>query len=267
VKSFSQSKFLQLPAERQARVVLDGLYQVDHDWPDKPLRHAGLQQVKTYWQWMTRSEQTDWALRRLQALSDLLHTDLTRRQLLDLTVPLERVLDLALKDDQVVPVREGDLASARETHPIFFILDHLRSSFNVGSLFRTAECLGVEHIYLVGYTPTPHEAGVSKTAMGTSDWVSWSTHDHLSEVFQLLKDKGVPVVALETAEMGESLFQWQAPAKMAWLVGNERFGLQQKALQAVDHVVAIPLCGQKNSLNVGTALSMATYEVLRQWKQ
>ncbi len=267
MKSYSKNKFEELTLERQCRILLDSIYYIENHWDNSQEKDKALEQFARYFQWMNFYESENSLLKRLSSYHQQVNHEIGLRQLLDLAVPLERFLDLSIKDAALVPVREGDRSRcSQQKAPLYFVLDHLRSAFNVGSLFRTAECLGVSHIYLVGYTPTPEDRGVQKTAMGTEQSVSWSSHWHLDEVLQALKEKDVPLVALETAKNAQSLLEWSAPPSVALLVGNERFGLSQKSLKTVEQIVEVPLSGLKNSLNVTNALAIASFEVLRQWK-
>ncbi len=267
MKSFSQSKFTSLSRERQVQILLDTIYKTEEAWGDGSERQRLIILLAEYFGWLELEEIEEPLLNRVSVFSESLNSEISLRTLLDLAVPFERFLDRSVKDPQMIQVRVGDQVSKpSDPLPLFFVLDHLRSSFNVGSLFRTAECMGVGHIYLVGYTPTPQDLGVQKTAMGTEKAVSWSTHHHLQEVIDQLSKKQVPLVALETAESAQSLLGWTAPSSVALLVGNERFGLSQKSLQMVDQIIEIPLMGQKNSLNVANALSVTTFEIVRQWK-
>lgn len=266
MKKYSQAKFSQLSVERQARVLLEIIYHVEKVWQNASERDECIQLINNYLQWFLLNASNP-LVTRLQHLQFRIDQDVSLRELMNISVPLERFLDLSIRDENIIDVKQGDMQSSpRLSHPLFFVLDHLRSAFNVGSLFRTADCLGVQHIYLVGYTPTPEDRGVLKTAMGAESSVSWSSHMHLQEVKDILDQKNVPLVAMETVKSAQSLIDFRAPEKMAWLVGNERFGLSQKALNMADLSVAIPMFGKKNSLNVANSLSIASFEVVRQWQ-
>ncbi len=268
MKTYPKNKFLELAIERRVQILLDLIYKAEACWEEPAERTSLLDQFGQYFKWMNFFECDSGLLRRVATYEPQMASDIELRKLLDIAVPFERYLELSVKDDQLVPIREGDRHNKpRQEMPLYFILDHLRSAFNVGSLFRTAECLGVSHIYLVGYTPSPEDAGVQKTAMGTETIVGWSSHNHIEEVYQKLKDQNISIVALETSLAATTLDAWQAPDRVAFVVGNERFGLNQKSLQPVDEVVEIPVFGKKNSLNVANALAIASFEVVRQWKK
>lgn len=263
---YSQVKFTGLSLKRKTQVVLDLIHKLEQSWESPREKDLSLKLLRDYFQWFDLHGQSDPLLKRLAPFEFQINETLSLRTLLDLAVPLERFLSLSIKDEHIIPVEEGDkLESLRKTFPLFYVLDHLRSAFNVGSLFRSAECLGVQHIYLLGYTPTPSEHHVQKTSMGTWSSVSWSHHNHLQEVVEKLKQQNIPLVALETAKNAVPLNQFTAPSQLALLVGNERFGLSQKSLEFVDSCLSIPMMGNKNSLNVANSLSIASFEVIRQW--
>ncbi len=268
MKTYPKNKFLQLTTERRVQILLDLIYKAEACWEDFSERSNLLGLFSQYFKWMNFFECDSALLRRVATYQSQIASDIELRKLLDIAVPFERYLELSVKDDQLVPVREGDRHNKPRTEmPLYFVLDHLRSAFNVGSLFRTAECLGVSHIFLVGYTPTPDDSGVQKTAMGTDKIVAWSSHNHIEEVFKKLKEENISIVALETSMQAKRLDDWRAPERLAFVVGNERFGLNQKSLQPVDEIVEIPVFGRKNSLNVANALAIASFEVVRQWRK
>jgi len=267
MKIYDQDIFKTLPTKRQAQVLLDCLNHIDASWFDEYRRHSLLQNLDNYLNWIHWSE-TPRGLRPLQNLKERVLSDLTQRQLLDLIVPLERFLELSIKDDQIIPVRTQDQerGAERKTLPIFLVLDHLRSGFNVGSLYRSADCLGVSHIYLVGYTPTPSDKQVQKTALGAETWIPSSQHNSVDEVFNDLRKRNIQILALETCEQAQTLESFQVSGPTALVVGNERFGLSQKTLELVDQCVYLPMQGLKNSMNVANLLSVVTYEVARQMR-
>lgn len=173
-------------------------------------------------------------------------------------IAFERVAGRTLDDSHIL-VSEDDAESVSRTHSksISLIADNIRSAFNVGALFRTAECFGVEKIFLSGYTPTPETEAVARTEMGTAKMVEWQKSNRLSDAIQDLKTRGYKIIALETAPEAQSVDEFHWPDKVALVVGNERFGLDPAQLKLADHIVQIPLYGRKNSLNVGIAAALA----------
>ncbi|WP_374032774.1 RNA methyltransferase [Bdellovibrio bacteriovorus] len=190
---------------------------------------------------------------------------MTLKHFVSYAVPFERLLHKNLQDDEFLVV-ENDREQAESKLPLVFVLDNIRSAFNVGSIFRTAECLGAEKIYLCGYTPLPTQWKVEKTAMGTQEYLSWEEAPKLLECLEELKDEGYRIVALETAASASDLFEKFESEPTAFVLGNERFGLDPEVLKIIDEVRIIPLRGRKNSLNVGVTAAVAGFEWMRQWR-
>lgn len=141
---------------------------------------------------------------------------------------------------------------------INLLLDNLRSSFNVGSLFRSGEAFSVEHIYLCGYTATPENSKTAKSALGSDQWTYWSHHEDTLEVLDQLKKQGSYIIAMETVSGSENLEQWLPDysilknyRNIVVVLGNERYGLSTPSLKRADKILKINLTGRKNSLNVG----------------
>ena len=204
------------------------------------------------------------ALQKCATLAERIQNP-TAKQLTHLLVPLERLLDRSLRDDQMlISVQDRQAPTESTTHRMIFVLDHLRSGFNVGSIFRLADCLRAHAIYLCGYTATPDQSSVQATSLGASESVRWQHVATLQDALIELRNKNYKLVALETAERATSLYATPLPSSIAWIVGNERFGLDHATLNFCDEVRYIPTLGSKNSLNVANTLSIAGYEWLRQ---
>jgi tRNA G18 (ribose-2'-O)-methylase SpoU len=156
---------------------------------------------------------------------------------------------------------------------IVLIAHNVRSSHNVGSLLRTAEGLGLRHVYMTGYTPypaidndsrLPHLARkitgqINKTALGSEQLVKWSHAESIEDLINDLKDEKYFVYALEQAEESISLLKFLPPKKVAILVGNEVRGLGDDILKLCGGILEIPMLGEKESFNVAQAAAMALY--------
>jgi len=155
--------------------------------------------------------------------------------------------------------------AALPKHPVTVVLDNLRSAYNVGSVFRTADAARIEKIITCGVTAHPPHKKLEKTAVGTEKFVR---HEHFKTTalaVASMKAKGVPVVALETAENVRTYHEYCYPRPLCLVVGNEALGVSGDVLAIVNDVVQIPLFGFKNSLNVVCALNIVLFEALRQW--
>ena len=203
---------------------------------------------------------------RLAEIQKHLEPGMSLKHFSAFAVPFERLLKKNLQDDDFLIVENDRATPAAEKLPLVFVLDNIRSAFNVGSIFRTAECLGAEKIYLCGYTPLPDQLKVEKTAMGTQVLLPWQEVPKIQTCLDDLRAQGYHLVALETAATALDLYSDFLAGPTALILGNERFGLDAELVQAVHEVRQIPLRGQKNSLNVGVTAAVAGFEWMRQWR-
>jgi tRNA G18 (ribose-2'-O)-methylase SpoU len=154
----------------------------------------------------------------------------------------------------------------------YLILHNIRSAYNVGAIFRTADGVGVDHIYLTGYTPLPPdgtqlyttkpERMIIKTALGAIDYVSWSGHKNIEDVVGKLHKNNTQIVALEQGKNSVDYKQFIANKSIALILGNEPVGIDEQTLELCDTMIDIPMRGQKNSLNVSVAAGIAMYELI-----
>lgn len=161
---------------------------------------------------------------------------------------------------------------ARSKHIRLIALD-IRSSENVGSFFRTCDALGIEHLYLVGYTPAPldvfnrPDSKIAKTALGAEKSVPSSHHKTIGPLIKKLKKEGFTVLALEQDPLSIDYRKdlGNKASNIALIVGNEVTGIPKNILKTVDHIVEIPMRGSKESLNVSVAAGIALSELTRLW--
>ncbi len=171
------------------------------------------------------------------------------------------------KDSQMaIPTREGkntiDWEIRQKAKQITVICDNLRSVFNVGSLFRTSECLGIGKIMLCGITPTPEHSNMPKTAMGTEIIVAWSYFSNTSEAIASCHQEGLFIYALETVDKAKSVFEADYQFPLAVVIGNEALGIESSILELCDEFITLPQLGWKTSLNVGVAAGITLYQIL-----
>ncbi|MGC8651192.1 MAG: TrmH family RNA methyltransferase [Minisyncoccia bacterium] len=141
------------------------------------------------------------------------------------------------------------------------ILDNIRSTYNVGAIFRTADAIGVSKIYLVGITPAPPNPKINKTALGAENFVVYEKVSQIRRLIKKLKEAGYQIMALEQSQNSLNLFQLQKlfSKKIALILGPEVDGLSKRILNQVDSCVEIPMFGHKESLNVSVAFGIAGY--------
>jgi len=151
-----------------------------------------------------------------------------------------------------------------EKNKIIVLLDNIRSAYNVGSIFRTADAFLIECIFICGYTPPPTHRSVHKTALGAVDTVDWMQFEHITDAFIQLKENDYTVYAIEQAEKSISLEKFELPLnkKLAVVFGNEVVGVQETAMQQADGCIEIPEHGMKHSLNVSVAAGIVLWKLV-----
>ena len=148
------------------------------------------------------------------------------------------------------------------------VLDSIRSAYNVGAIFRTADGAGVAKVILGGYTPSPIDRfgrinpQIKKTSLGASQTMPYEVFDTLADGQTLLnkyKQQGYSIVAIEQADRAVSLYDFKVPAKVLYIMGNEIEGVSKEFLEMADEVVYLPMLGQKESLNVSVSAGIVMY--------
>jgi len=156
---------------------------------------------------------------------------------------------------------------------IILIAHNVRSTYNVGSLLRTADGLGVKEVFLTGYTPYPQapnderlpyiakkvDAQIHKTALGAEKQIAWRHSNALMPVLDELRRMDFTIVALEQHPRAVSLSDFTSNRRLALIVGREVEGIEAEVLAASDLIVEIPMRGHKESFNVASAAAMALY--------
>lgn len=149
------------------------------------------------------------------------------------------------------------------------ILPNIRSAINIGAIFRTADAVGIDKIYLVGCTPRPTDQfgriqkDIAKSALGAETWIKWEYKEKLLPLINSLKKEKYEVVALEQDEKSIDYRKYKKPAKLAFILGEEVNGLDKNILKKCDKIVEIPMHGKKESLNVSVAAGVALFRILR----
>lgn len=160
------------------------------------------------------------------------------------------------------------IETSRKLNPVVLVLDNIRSAFNVGSMFRTAETGGVSELITIGITAHPpyHNQKLRKTAMTALDVVPTRHFDDILVCIDQLKQDGYSIIAMETTSRSQVYSNITYPPKIALILGNEVTGVDTRVMEGADMIVEIPTYGIKNSLNVASAAPVVLFEVLRQWK-
>lgn len=172
--------------------------------------------------------------------------------------------------DNDIPFRASDLSAAYDhvdRLPVVFLLENVRSLYNVGSFFRTADAVRLEAIWLSGITATPPDGRIAKTALGAEAVVPWKSWDATPPAIAALRARGFEIAALDTVAPAVDLFDWRPRFPVAVIFGHEVDGVAAGTLAQADVRVRIPMLGLKRSLNVATAAGVVAYELLRRCRR
>lgn len=147
----------------------------------------------------------------------------------------------------------------------FGLLDNVRSVWNVGSMFRTADAVQLGGLYLAGMTATPPRPDMEKTALGATRTVPWDYWDDPVAAVRALRERGVQVVALEQVPGAVDWRAYPYAFPLCFVVGHEVRGVAPALLDLADAAVEIPMAGTKQSLNVAVSFGLLAFEIRRHW--
>jgi 23S rRNA (guanosine2251-2'-O)-methyltransferase len=150
--------------------------------------------------------------------------------------------------------------------PVAVLLDNVRSLYNVGAFFRTADATGVEKLYLCGITGRPPKRAIAKTALGAEESVAWEHAWDAQPTLEALRCRGYEIAAIETSVHAVDLFDWRPHFPVCLVFGHEVEGIRSEISLFCDTHVRIPMLGAKHSLNVATAGGVVIYELLRKYR-
>ncbi len=151
-----------------------------------------------------------------------------------------------------------------DKNPVVAVLENIRSAYNVGSVFRTADAFLIESIYITGYTAKPPHKEITKTALGAQDSVNWQYFETTKKAIEALRKAGYKIFAVEQVldsillqHIGDLLL-----SKVAFIFGNEVTGVEQEIISLCDGCVEIPQFGMKHSLNISVAAGIVLWEAV-----
>jgi len=167
-----------------------------------------------------------------------------------------------LKNSELQRLSVKEFIDAPKT-PIIVILDNIRSLNNIGSVFRTSDAFLIEKIYLCGITATPPNKDIHKTALGSTDAVSWEYAKNTLDLVKKLKSQNIKIVSIEQAEKAIMLqnFKPENNCTYAVIFGNEVKGVGQDVVDASDLVIEIPQFGTKHSLNISVSAGVVLWDM------
>ena len=150
-----------------------------------------------------------------------------------------------------------------EKVPVIAVLENVRSAYNVGSVFRTADAFLIEAVYLCGYTAFPPHKEIKKTALGAEETVRWKHFRNPADAIAELRAQEYAVYAVEQAEESFALHEFRPLGKIAVIFGNEVTGVEQDTIAQTDGCIEIPQWGMKHSLNIATAAGIVLWELVK----
>jgi len=151
-----------------------------------------------------------------------------------------------------------------EKQPLVVVLDHVRSLYNVGSVFRTSDAFRISGVCLCGITACPPHPEIHKTALGAEESVAWQHFAQTEDAVRQLREQGYRVLAVEQCEGSTLLqdFQRKPDERIAVVLGNEVKGVQQQVVDMCDGCLEIPQFGTKHSLNVSVTAGIVLWHLL-----
>lgn len=156
---------------------------------------------------------------------------------------------------------------SQEKKQVVVVLDDVRSMNNVGSIFRTCDCLGISQIYLCGITGRPPHRDIHKTSLGAEKSIDWEYHEDIETIINTLKNENYIIAGLEQTDKSIDIRNFEPESKpIVIIVGNEVEGISDKALELCDAILEIPQFGTKHSFNVAVSCGIALWELITKTK-
>lgn len=152
-------------------------------------------------------------------------------------------------------------------YPICVILNNIRSLYNVGSIFRTADGAGIEKIWICGITGHPPKNQISKTALGAEESVEWEYCPQVTDALKTVKSQGYKILFLEQIEQSIAYEDYEPEGPVCLVLGNEIEGISDEVLSYCDQAVEIDMDGLKNSLNVSVAFGVIAFHLRHKFKE
>ncbi len=160
---------------------------------------------------------------------------------------------------------DPEIAKHIKRNPVYIILDNVLDTYNVGAIFRLADAVAAEKVYLCGGTETPPNSRIKKASINTTEWVAWSYAPTAVEALQELKTQNskLKIIAVEQDKRSILYDKINYTFPVALVVGHETDGVSQEVLEMADYIAEIPMWGINKSLNVMVSLGIALFEVMK----
>jgi 23S rRNA (guanosine2251-2'-O)-methyltransferase len=157
-----------------------------------------------------------------------------------------------------------ELKKAIKKSPIYIVLDNVLDTYNVGAIFRLADAIAAQKIFLCGETETPPNPKIKKASINTWQWVDW---EYVSSTFQAVSDlksqvNGLSIISVEQHDGSKTLSRFKPEFPLVLIVGNETYGISKEVLSLSDHIIELPMMGINKSLNVMVSCGIVLYRFL-----
>jgi tRNA G18 (ribose-2'-O)-methylase SpoU len=174
------------------------------------------------------------------------------------------MIKLGARELRVIESTQEEKAQIKK-NPVYIILDNVLDTYNVGAIFRLAEAVAAEKVYLCGMTETPPNSRIKKASINTTEWVDWEYAENAVSAIQNLKSgiQNLKVVAIEQDPRSVPYDKVEYSFPVALVVGHETSGVSKEALDIADRIVEIPMWGVNKSLNVMVSLGIVLFEVMK----
>jgi len=172
-----------------------------------------------------------------------------------------RMTKLNAKELRVSEPSEKDLSKLKR-NPIYFVLDEVLDTYNIGSMFRLADAVAAKKMYLCGNMEYPPSIKIHRAAVGTQNWLPWEKKDNTLDVVKHLKKKGVQIVSVEQYKGAIPYTSLVPKFPIALVLGHETKGVSKKVLKISDVIVELPMFGINKSFNVWGSASVVAYRIL-----
>ncbi len=174
------------------------------------------------------------------------------------------MIKLSAKDLRTIVPSEKDLKKIKK-NPIYIIVDNVLDTYNVGGIFRLADAVSAEKIFLCGETETPPHTRIKKASINTTEWVDWQYFKSAKSVIDHLRltIDNLQVVAIEQSSKSVLYNKINYKFPLALIVGHESDGVSKDVLEMSDYIAEIPMWGVNKSLNVIISLGIVTYEAIK----
>lgn len=149
-------------------------------------------------------------------------------------------------------------------NPIYLVLDNVIDTYNIGSLFRLADAIAAEKIYICGDSEYPPSSRIHKAAVGTEAWVPWVKKETTIEAIDQLKKQGVQIITVEQFPHSTPISNLKPSFPCAIVVGHETDGVSMEVLKKADIIVELPMYGVNHSFNVWGSAAVVAYKVLEE---